>query len=302
MPIYSTNSAWITVDKNLPFEHVGAYLPESYEFQNSSAVQISLLPERPVFSGRGTGSRWSEALEKPKQFAIPVNIGNDWVVLVVGANTEAEKQPSQPSTVGEKLIANSRQIEFSYIMNGHGSKHWRAIPYRRHLVDRRILLNHQPQGFLEGERELAMILSRLARRYTRTAFPEVFVEQIKERYSAISKKFVRLNSLITNIYIRLEPFEEIRVDESYNIELILVMDSEKYEDAAHFDKCTEIKNQLEKQLDNCDRIKVTDINIESTEGIMFDDLKGFKVWDYSYLSFRDPDESKIPHDPPHIVL
>ncbi|MEN8130519.1 MAG: hypothetical protein ABFS45_10075 [Pseudomonadota bacterium] len=195
---------------------------------------------------------------------------------------------------------NSRQMEFSCTVNGHDAKHWLAFPYKRHLVDRRMLLDHEPQSFLEDERALAMILSWLARRYTRVAFPEAFVEQINQpkRRSPISKKFARLNPFIANVYIRLEPFREITENESYKIELILVMDSEKFDDSAHFDKCTEIKNQLEYQLSQCDKIEVIDINIESTSGITFDDLKGFREWDYSYLSFRDPDESEMPHDSP----
>ncbi|MEN8130518.1 MAG: hypothetical protein ABFS45_10070 [Pseudomonadota bacterium] len=101
---HSFNNDWATDDKKLPFERAGAYMPESWESQSSCAVQIPLLPER-TFSGRGTGSRWSVAWEELNQQAIPVNIGNAWLVLVVGAEAEAKKQPSLPSTIGEKLTA-----------------------------------------------------------------------------------------------------------------------------------------------------------------------------------------------------
>jgi len=166
-----------------------------------------------------------------------------------------------------------------------------------------MLLDHEPQSFMDDQHVLAMILSWLARRYTRTAFPEAFVDQINhpKRRSAISKKFARLNSYIANVYIRLDPFRELMEEESYNIELILVMDSGKFEKPALFDECTKIKNELEYQLNQCEKIEVTDIDIESSSAITFDDLKGFREWDYSYLSFRDPDEGEMPFDSPHTV-
>lgn len=195
---------------------------------------------------------------------------------------------------------NSRQLEFSCTVTGHDAQHWLAFPYKRHLVDRQTLLDYKPQGFLEDKHALTMILSWLARRYTRTAFPEAFVEQINQprRRSPISKKFARLNPYIANVYIRLNPFREISGDEIYDIELLLVMEAEKFENSAHFDECTEIKNQLEYQLNQCDKIEVTDINIESTSGVTFDDLKGFREWDYSYLTFRESDGADMPHDGP----
>ncbi|MCB1761600.1 MAG: hypothetical protein KDI27_00485 [Gammaproteobacteria bacterium] len=173
---------------------------------------------------------------------------------------------------------NSREIEFSYTMNGHDANHWLSFPYKRHLVDRRMLLEHVPQNHIDDKHVLAMILSWLARRYTRVAFPEAFVDQINhpKRRSPISKKFARLNPFIANVYIRLEPFREIAGDESYDIELIFVMDSEKFEDHEHLNECTDIKNQLEYQLNQCDKIEVTDINIESSSAITFDDIKGFR--------------------------
>jgi hypothetical protein len=193
---------------------------------------------------------------------------------------------------------NSRELEFTCQLQGHAAQHWLAYPFKRHLVDRRMLLDHEPQSFLENTHTLTMILNWLARRYTRTAFPEDFVEQINQpkRRKAISKKFSQLNPYISNVYIRLDPFQEISGDEVYEVELILLMDAEKFNNPTLFDNCTVIKNQLEYQLNQCEKIEVTDINIESTSGITFDDLKGFRDWDYSYLSFRDPDKSEMPQE------
>jgi hypothetical protein len=195
---------------------------------------------------------------------------------------------------------NSRRIEFSFAVDGYDSQHWFALPFQRYLVDRNMLLDHEPKAFLSDDNVLAMILSWLARRYTRIAFPEVFVEQINhpKRRSSISKKFSRLNSCVMNVFIRLSPFQEIFEKEVYDIELILVMESEKFENSVIFDQCTKIKNELEYQLNQCEKIEVVDINIESTAGVTLKDLEGFKEWDYSYLSFRNHEEAEMPHNPP----
>lgn len=97
-------NAWVADNKKLPFEHACAYMPETWEPQSGSAVRMPILPER-TFSGRGTGSRWSEALAELAQHVIPVSIGDAWLVLVVGTNAEIEKQLLPPPTVSEKLIA-----------------------------------------------------------------------------------------------------------------------------------------------------------------------------------------------------
>jgi DNA-binding transcriptional regulator YiaG len=99
MQAKSLTNSWITTDKKLPFEHASEYLPEPLEPQNSSGVKISLVPEG-AFSGRGTGSRWSEAMAELSQHAILVNIGNAWPVLVLGTNLD---KSLSPTTVGEKL-------------------------------------------------------------------------------------------------------------------------------------------------------------------------------------------------------
>ncbi|MCB1761599.1 MAG: hypothetical protein KDI27_00480 [Gammaproteobacteria bacterium] len=102
MRTHPINNMWATNEKKPPFEYAGAYMPEAWEAQSSSAVHIPLLPER-TYSGRGTGSRWSDALEVLTQHAIPVKVGDAWLVLVVSTDADFEKRTSSPATVGEKL-------------------------------------------------------------------------------------------------------------------------------------------------------------------------------------------------------
>jgi hypothetical protein len=189
---------------------------------------------------------------------------------------------------------NSRRIEFSLDLEGNGATKWFAFPFERHPIKRELLLNLNTDYFIQDKSTLKMILRWLSRRYTRTAFPETFVSRVEKRKSQISKKFSRLNPHVSNVYIRVTPFGELYDDDEYSIELILVMNAQNFDDAALYQSCDSIKKELEHQLGQCAGIHVDDINIESTASLTIEDLKGFLEWDYSYLSFRDPDNSSSP--------
>lgn len=190
---------------------------------------------------------------------------------------------------------NSRRIEFNMTLAGDGPGHWYALPYERHLISRALLMEEGlgRAASIDGQ-ILKMVLAWLSRRYTRAAFPEAFVRRMDARREPISNKFSRLNTLVTNVYIRLTPFEELTGDDEYAIELMLIMDAEVFDDEKKYRECSEITGQLENQLKKCPSILVDDIRIESTASVTLENLSGYREWDYSYLSFRDPDNAAAP--------
>lgn len=190
---------------------------------------------------------------------------------------------------------NSRRIEFSLDPPGDDITHWFALPYNRHLINRELLLERQPESSIQ-DKPLKMILTWLSRRYTRVAFPESFVKRINTRKKPIAKKFSRLNPLVSNVYVRVTPFEELDDTNEYSMEITLVMAAEKFDDAEKWEECDEIKKELEDQLRKCSGIEVDEISVESTAVFTIKDLEGFLEWDYSYLSFREPNDSAMPVD------
>lgn len=231
------------------------------------------------------------------------NVGYDDLLLIVSQNCDLVQGSFENEPWFEVLCIhplngepnggylggkNSRRIEFSTTAFGDNSGNWYALPHERHLIDRQLLLEDIGPTESIDDQTLKMILSWLSRRYTRVAFPEAFVQRMDARKSQIGKKFARLNPLVANVYIRLDPFEEIGTEDSYTVELILVMDAKDFDDQEKYQQCEEIRKQLEGQLAKCDGIEVEDIGIESTADVTIEDLKGYREWDYSYLSFRDP--------------
>lgn len=188
---------------------------------------------------------------------------------------------------------NSRRIEFSLDPPGEDITHWFALPHNRHQINRKLLLERQPESSIQ-DKPLKMILAWLSRRYTRVAFPESFVKRINTRKKPIAKKFSRLNPLVSNVYVRVTPFEELDDAKEYSMEIMLVMDVEKFNDTKAYRLCNTIKNELDYQLGECDGIKVDDISIESTTSVTIEDLKTFREWDFSHLSYRETDTAAMP--------
>ena len=191
---------------------------------------------------------------------------------------------------------NSRRIEFGFDPDDSGLRHWYALPFERHLVDRAFLLENRAPVTLLDSHNLGTILAWLSRRYTRAAFPEEFVRRCKVREKQLSKNFSRLNPLVSNVYIRLTSFEELSDEQKYAIELMLVMRAVDFEDPEKFAKCDEIRELLEKQFEKCPGIVVESITTESSADLTIEELSGHRDWDYSYLSFREPENAALPID------
>ena len=190
---------------------------------------------------------------------------------------------------------NSRRIEFNLELPDNPHHDWYALPYERHVVDRKLLLGElQPDFLVEDINKLKMILRWLSGRYTRTAFPEAFVSRIDAKKGAIGKKMARLNDFVSNVFVRLLPFEELNTGQPYVIEIILLMEAGIFDDATAFTECNEIKEQLRYQLGKCKDIQVEDIRIASTADLTIGELNDFTEWDFGYLSFRDPDNAAMP--------
>ncbi len=189
---------------------------------------------------------------------------------------------------------NSREIQFKAEFYGKVQT-FRALPFKRFFVDRELLRSHSPEGYLlEDERE--MISAWLTKRFIRTAFPDKFDRRWKVRKGQIEKIIKRL-TLVSDIYIKVIPFEEVNDGVEYEVEIYLLMDADHYDDPVVYDEYERHKIDLDTQLGKCLGINLQVIELVSDAGISVRELQELRRWDNSYLSYRAPEEHAAPGSP-----
>jgi hypothetical protein len=201
--------------------------------------------------------------------------------------TSIEGQPA-PDALGGK---NSRIIHFQ-VDTDDGTQLFQTFPYERFFIDRRVLLDHDPDGFLDGQTS-DMVNAWLTKRLIRTAFPDKFDQRWKERRKQIEKVIKRLK-LVKDIYIKIEPFTELEDDNNYEVEIYLLLDANDFDDPDTYVEYTKHKNSLEDQFNQCLNIDLHSIVLISDADITLRELQALRRWDYSYISYREPGEYVVP--------
>jgi len=72
------------------------------------------------------------------------------------------------------------------------------------------------------------------------------------------------------------------------------MDAELYDDLEILDEYNKYKQSLEDQFNQCESIDLQSIEIISDADITLREIQEFKRWDYSYLSYREPENHVLP--------
>jgi hypothetical protein len=201
--------------------------------------------------------------------------------------TPIEGEPS-PVALGGK---NSRVIHFQ-IGAEYGAQSFQSLPYERFFIDRTMLLDHDPEGFLD-EGTCGMVNAWLSKRLVRTAFPDKFDQRWKERRKQIEKIIKRLK-LVKDIYIAIEPFSELDDGMDYEVALYLLLDANDFDDAGIHAEYTKHKDALEVQFNQCPNIDLLSIDLISDAEFTVRELQTLRRWDYSYLSYREPEEHAAP--------
>ncbi|MCW9038390.1 hypothetical protein, partial [Altibacter sp.] len=186
---------------------------------------------------------------------------------------------------------NSREIHFQTVLGGETST-FRGLPYERFFIDRQVLNSHSPVDYLtDATRE--MISAWLIKRFSRAAFPDSYDQRWKSRLKQIERTIKRLK-FIEDIYIKITPFEEVSDEIEYQVEIYLLMDADDYDNPTIYEEYCTHKQSLEDQFNQCDGIDIQTIDLVSNADITLREIQELKRWDYSYLSYREPDEHVKP--------
>ncbi len=77
--------------------------------------------------------------------------------------------------------------------------------------------------------------------------------------------------------------------------MILLIDADSYDDPTIYQDYNQIRQTLENQFNQCTGINIDSIDLRSNADISVKELQEYARWDYSYLSFRDPEHHVQPH-------
>lgn len=198
-------------------------------------------------------------------------------------------EPSPANAHGK----NSRRFELSLTING-ASDNYFLLAHERFLIKHELLSGLKPFDVIEDSLIKDELIGWITARYSRTAFPDSFVDRLRPQISKIEKSIRKLK-LIEGIYVQISSFEELKEDESYNISIILLMEADDFDDEQKYEQYEILRKEFEEKIGKCEGLELESVDLVSNAGITVKELQEFAFWDYSYLSYRDPAEHALPN-------
>lgn len=206
------------------------------------------------------------------------------------------------------------------VSDGSERKNLKVEDKNRIRVPREWLRGHKPSKEVFLEREERRRFARfLAKRFDRPAFPDMFEEGLRPALSkdagegCIKHLMKKNGKLLSGMYFRLRPEEELQSGEKYKLAIIGTMRSRqsvngegKELDSGYFfddqharDAAEDLLRSVAKSIRaNCPRIDIVrevdgdlNYNLSSEREVTIAELRELRSYDWEYLS---PDEDSLP--------
>lgn len=179
---------------------------------------------------------------------------------------------------------NPRRLQFSA-----DNRIYEIRMHERCRTSRQCLLGPRPRDLNLGEDLIRTIIKWTANRYLRSAFPDSFNERLaaaKKPMKRIEAALKRDGSLITGIFLRVDPPEEIPPEEPYKIIIRLTAREEVFEQGEMETRALELTEAIRREFDGIDGVEIIDYELVSEAEFSLADLRATLRWDYDYLSYR----------------
>lgn len=187
---------------------------------------------------------------------------------------------------------NSRRIELT-IFGAVGQESYYILAHERFPIRHALLKTLNPVSGIEDSNMQDNLRNWIVARYERTAFPDYFINRLRVKIQQIEKSIKKLK-LVHSIYIKLSSFSELESGNDYSVELLLIMDSQHFEDPIKFEEYAGYRTELENHIEKCTGIVVESVELTTYDLITVAMLQQYAKWDYSYLSYRDPSANALP--------
>lgn len=186
---------------------------------------------------------------------------------------------------------NPRRLQFAV-----GQQVYEINIHERRSAPRFCLLGHSPRELILAEDLIRTIVKWTARRYERSAFPDSFNNRLASARGPIRRiesAFKREGNLITGIFLRLNPPDEVGPDEPYEIIVRLTAKEEVFARDELEARALALTETVRREFDAIQGIRIIDYALVSEADFSLADVRETLRWDYDYLSFRagTPDDT-----------
>lgn len=186
---------------------------------------------------------------------------------------------------------NPRRLQFEI-----GNRTFEIKMHERCRAPRGCLIGHVPPELTLTEDDIRTIIRWTANRYLRSAFPDIFNERLaaaKRSMKRIETALKRDGSVITGIFLRVDPPDEIAPEERYQVIMRLTAREDVFEQPEAETRALELTEVIRQEFDCIEGIEIVDYALVSEADFSLADLRATLRWDYDYLSYREgtPDET-----------
>lgn len=188
---------------------------------------------------------------------------------------------------------NPRRLEISVDFNGTINT-CALEANKRFFVRHELLSEIKPFVHIHDAATVECLRYWIIARYNRAAFPDTFNNRVS---GADLKKLIKLFNnleLITGIYLKLDPMDELPKDRNYYLEIILLMGHKNFSDPVIHQKYTAYCTDIQSIIKNFQGVDLDRVQLVSKSIITLNEYDEYKLWDYNYLSFRAPDLHETP--------
>lgn len=222
-----------------------------------------------------------------KQGDVLILVNQDCDIL----NPSYEKEPFAEFLLAEKIPGkpdpryskgkNSRLLHFRI-----GTDCYQARAHNRITVPRRMLEKEKPNPkFILDADTKDLIPYWIGKKYFRTAFPDEFNKRLEPALRKISKALKKDSDDIEELYILLDPMEELEEGAEYQVMLIATVSKDEI---SIIESVQDTVNKIAGDMNDCDGIKVRKPHAIRNKDVSLADIQEMDIWDvYDYLSVSD---------------
>lgn len=164
-----------------------------------------------------------------------------------------------------------------------------AQPWHRIQIPRKELAATAPDGTISLKSDkLRILIEWVAERYTRTAFPDAFVNRINAVDEKLKKLVKNHSSLFWRLLIRIEPSSELQESENYELMVTCVVHHRVWEDFEGQKNAKDVAGKLEAELKKCPGIELISFDVDTDAELPLSILADYRTWDiFNYLTHRE---------------